>query len=87
MKMAVFWVVAPYGLAEIYRRFRGSCCLIRQGIALDIVRIPFRPVHRLSVFLKSFTLFISRLLFVGFLRGLSIKIMFIFTVLPLRAIF
>jgi hypothetical protein len=26
-KMAVFWVVAPCSLVEIYRRFRGPCCL------------------------------------------------------------
>jgi hypothetical protein len=25
--MAVFWVVAPYSLVEIYRRFKGTCCL------------------------------------------------------------
>jgi hypothetical protein len=23
--MAVFWVVAPYSLAEVYRRLRGAC--------------------------------------------------------------
>jgi hypothetical protein len=28
MKMAVFWVVAPCSLVEVYRRFRGACCLI-----------------------------------------------------------
>jgi hypothetical protein len=26
MKMAVFWVVAPCSLVEVYRRFRGACC-------------------------------------------------------------
>jgi hypothetical protein len=26
-KMAIFWVVAPYGLVEVYRRFREACCL------------------------------------------------------------
>jgi hypothetical protein len=26
-KMAVFWVVAPCSLVEVYRRFRGPCCL------------------------------------------------------------
>jgi hypothetical protein len=31
MKMAVFWDVAPCSLVEIYRRFRGSCCLHHQG--------------------------------------------------------
>jgi hypothetical protein len=28
MKVAVFWTVAPYSLGEVYRRFRGTCCLI-----------------------------------------------------------
>jgi hypothetical protein len=27
MKMSVFWGVAPCDLVQIYRRFRGSCCL------------------------------------------------------------
>jgi hypothetical protein len=31
--MAVFWVVAPCSLIEVYRRFRGACCL-HQGDAL-----------------------------------------------------
>jgi hypothetical protein len=26
-KMAVFWVVAPCSLVEVYQRFRGACCL------------------------------------------------------------
>jgi hypothetical protein len=30
-KMAVFWVVAPCSLVEVYQRFRGPCCLHRQG--------------------------------------------------------
>jgi hypothetical protein len=25
MKMAVFWVIAPCSLVEVYRRFRGAC--------------------------------------------------------------
>jgi hypothetical protein len=25
--MAVFWVVAPWSLVEVYQRFRGPCCL------------------------------------------------------------
>jgi hypothetical protein len=29
--MAVFWVVAPCSLVEIYQRFRGPCCLHHQG--------------------------------------------------------
>jgi hypothetical protein len=32
MKMAaVFWVVAASSLVEVYRRFRGACCLHYQG--------------------------------------------------------
>jgi hypothetical protein len=27
MKMADFWVVAPCSLVEVYRRFRGDCCI------------------------------------------------------------
>jgi hypothetical protein len=30
-KMAVFWVVVPYCLVEVYQRFRGPCCLHHQG--------------------------------------------------------
>jgi hypothetical protein len=29
--MAVFWVVTPCSLVEVYRRFRGPCCLHHQG--------------------------------------------------------
>jgi hypothetical protein len=32
MKMAVFWVVVPCSLVEVYRRFRGACCLHHQGV-------------------------------------------------------
>jgi hypothetical protein len=31
IKKAVFWVVAPCSLVEVYRRFRGACCLHHQG--------------------------------------------------------
>jgi hypothetical protein len=31
MMMAVFWIVAPYSLVEVYQRFRGPCCLHHQG--------------------------------------------------------
>jgi hypothetical protein len=31
MKMAVFWVVAPCSLVEVYQRFRSPCCLHHQG--------------------------------------------------------
>jgi hypothetical protein len=35
MKMAVFWVVAPYSLEEVYRRFRRVGCLHHQGDESD----------------------------------------------------
>jgi hypothetical protein len=31
MKMAVFWVVTPCSLVEIYQFFRNTCCLHHQG--------------------------------------------------------
>jgi hypothetical protein len=31
MTMAVFWVVAPCSLVDVYRRFRGVYCLHHQG--------------------------------------------------------
>jgi hypothetical protein len=31
MKMAVFWIVVPCSLEEIYRRFSGVGCLHHQG--------------------------------------------------------
>jgi hypothetical protein len=31
IKMAVVWVLAPCTLIEVYRRFRGTCCLHDQG--------------------------------------------------------
>jgi hypothetical protein len=34
MKMIVFWDVAACSLAEVYRRFRGACCLQLQQSSL-----------------------------------------------------
>jgi hypothetical protein len=34
MKMTIFWDVVPCSLVEVYRHFRGACCLHYQG---DIV--------------------------------------------------
>jgi hypothetical protein len=31
MKMAVFWVVAPCSLVEVYQRFKGPCCRHHQS--------------------------------------------------------
>jgi hypothetical protein len=30
-QMAVFWVVVPCSLVDVYRRFRDTCCLHHQG--------------------------------------------------------
>jgi hypothetical protein len=32
---AVFWVVAPCSLLEVYQRMRGPCCLRHQGDRLN----------------------------------------------------
>jgi hypothetical protein len=34
-KIAVFWVVAPCSLVEVYQRFSGPCCLHYQGDGRD----------------------------------------------------
>jgi hypothetical protein len=39
MKMAVFWDVAPCSLVEVYRRFRGACCLHHQGDEWNVCKI------------------------------------------------
>jgi hypothetical protein len=41
VKMAVFWVVAPCSLVELYQRFRGPCCLHHQGDAcfVHVIRL------------------------------------------------
>jgi hypothetical protein len=31
MKMVLFWVIMPCSLVEVFRRFRGACCLHHQG--------------------------------------------------------
>jgi hypothetical protein len=31
MQMAVVWVVAPSSAVEVYRYFRGTCCLRHKG--------------------------------------------------------
>jgi hypothetical protein len=36
--MAVFWVVAPCSLVEVYQRFRGPCCLHHQGDESSVKR-------------------------------------------------
>jgi hypothetical protein len=36
MKMAVFWVIVPCSLVEVYQCFRGPCCLHYQSHLLNI---------------------------------------------------
>jgi hypothetical protein len=40
MKVAVFWVVAPCSLVDVYQRFRCPCCFHHQGTALQPRRQP-----------------------------------------------
>jgi hypothetical protein len=56
-KMAVFWVVAPCSVVEVYQRSRGPCCLHHQGdeCILNVIQILkwttlyFTPLHTLLV--------------------------------------
>jgi hypothetical protein len=56
MKMAVFWVVAPCSLVEVYRRFRGASCLHHQGNVIGMTRenhvslmcLPLHSTHRIQ---------------------------------------
>jgi hypothetical protein len=41
--MAVFWVVAPCSLVDVYQRFRGPCCLHRQGDLPSSYSPPWEP--------------------------------------------
>jgi hypothetical protein len=49
MKIAVFWVVAPCSLVEVYQRFRGPCCLHHQGDECAEPRFSGRIPFSLSV--------------------------------------
>jgi hypothetical protein len=52
--MAVFWVVVPYNLIEVYQRFRGPCCLYHQGKLLpDCAAL--QPRRQPSSTLRSFS--------------------------------
>jgi hypothetical protein len=46
--MAVFWVVAPCSLVEVYQRFRGPCFLHHQGDESD------DPIRQLVLYEKNF---------------------------------
>jgi hypothetical protein len=49
--MAVFWVVAPCSLVEVYQRFRGPCCLHHQGVLPDYTAL--HPRRQSSSFLHD----------------------------------
>jgi hypothetical protein len=46
MKMAVFWVVVPRSLVEVYRRFRGACCFHHQGDVTSKTSVNFYQTTR-----------------------------------------
>jgi hypothetical protein len=50
MKMAAFWIVAPYSLVEFYRHLRGDCCLHHegkvQGVGKYIHKIFSQIIHK-----------------------------------------
>jgi hypothetical protein len=50
MKTAVFWVVAPCSLVEVYRRFRGACCLHHQG------RLHCATTQKTAIFIQNMIL-------------------------------
>jgi hypothetical protein len=50
MKMAVFWVVAPCSLVEVYQHFRGPCCLHHQGNDSDDDSLHFKTSTQLHTF-------------------------------------
>jgi hypothetical protein len=52
MKMAVFWVVAPCSLVDVYQRFRGPCCLHHQGMALT--RLHGATTQKITIFCHTF---------------------------------
>jgi hypothetical protein len=46
VKMVLFWVVAPCRLVEVYRRFRGACCLRHQEDRRSKTSVNFYPTTR-----------------------------------------
>jgi hypothetical protein len=55
-KMAVFWVIAPCSLVEIYLRFRSTCCLHHQSdhhATTEKTAIFKNEIHCLGVFNDS----------------------------------
>jgi hypothetical protein len=52
-KMAVFWVVSPCSLVEVYQRFRGLCCLHHQGNEFTLMMEAARTSETLVNFYQT----------------------------------
>jgi hypothetical protein len=50
MMTTVFWIVAPCSLVEVYRRFRGPCCLHHQGDESLIMEAASTPETSVNVY-------------------------------------
>jgi hypothetical protein len=46
VKIAVFWVVAPCSLVEVFQRFSGPCCLHYQGVESSETLVNFYQATR-----------------------------------------
>jgi hypothetical protein len=46
MKMAVFWVVEPCSLVEVYRRYRGAIALIMEAASTSETSLNFYQTTR-----------------------------------------
>jgi hypothetical protein len=53
MKIAVFWVVAPCSLVEVYQRFRGPRCLHHQGDEIALMMEAARTSETLVNFYQT----------------------------------
>jgi hypothetical protein len=51
--MVEFWIVALYTPVEIYRLFRGACCLYRQGDEAKFTRLHGWTTQKTSVFILA----------------------------------
>jgi hypothetical protein len=60
MNMAVFWVVAPCSLVEVYRRFRGACCLHHEGSQPRIIMLFVHLSPNIFYFMMETTLSVAQ---------------------------
>jgi hypothetical protein len=56
--MAVFWVVEPCSLVDVYQRFRGPCCLHNQGKCMNRIgshnNVMFRCVETVGNYIQKY---------------------------------